>query len=306
MDDSYDCVIAGAGPAGLSAAIYLARFNRSVLVVDDGSGRSTTHEVNENYLGFPEGIASKELRQRGRQQAERFEARFARGCIRQARRTDAGFQLTGDVQDILGRTFIIATGVSDRFPDFGNTQEFVGRSLFWCIICDGHKASGKRAGVVGQTDEAAVTCMQFLNFTDKLAFITNAEPGRAALGEKARGRLRSAGIPISEGVIAGVEGEGGMIRAARLSSGERVEMELMFSIQGSEPKNDLAKQLGVALNEQGFIQTDLEQRTNVAGVYAAGDVTRIFSHQVVTAAHEGATAAITANYDLYRPDQKEG
>ena len=94
------------------------------------------------------------------------------------------------------------------------------------------------------------------------------------------------------------------MEAVVLLGGERVETDFMFSEQGCTPKVDLALQLGVKLADNGFIEVDEEQRTNVPLVYAAGDVTRQFAHQIVTAAHEGATAGITANYDLYRPEQK--
>src|SRR5437764_9346424 len=87
----YDSLIVGGGPAGLSAAIYLARFNRSVLVIDAGEGRSTSHETNENYLGFPEGIASRDLRERGRRQAQRFGVDFADGCVLEVRRDGEQF-----------------------------------------------------------------------------------------------------------------------------------------------------------------------------------------------------------------------
>ena len=86
-------------------------------------------------------------------------------------------------------------------------------------------------------------------------------------------------------------------------AGERIELDLMFSMQGCDPNVALAESLGVQL-DRGFIRTDEEQRTNVSRVYAAGDVTKAFAHQVVTAAHEGAQAAQAANYDLYRPDQR--
>jgi thioredoxin reductase (NADPH) len=304
--NAYDCVVVGAGPAGLSAAIYLARFNRSALVVDQGAGRSTTHEVNENYLGFPDGIASRDLRERGREQAQRFGAEFVTGRVEEIEREEGGFRLGADNSEYRARSVILATGVVDEFPRFENAGDYVGKSLFWCITCDGYKVRGKRVMLVGEDDEAAVTCMQFLNFTDQLSFVTNRDPGESALTDDARRRLDSAGIPLYESCIAHVSGDDGMMHTVHLRDGPDVELDVMFSQQGARPNSGLAESLGVELSRQGYILCDEEQRTKVPLLYAAGDVTRIFAHQIVTAAHEGATAAQAANYDLYRPEQRSG
>lgn len=302
----YDSLVVGGGPAGLTAAIYLARFNRSVIVIDMGVGRSTTHELNENYLGFPEGIESLELRERGRQQAERFGAQIVRGRAASARAVDGCYEVACDDGTLFaGRTLILATGVVDRFPEFEHLREYVGRSLFWCITCDGYKVRDRRVVVVGPTDSAVTTCMQFLNFTGRLAFLTNRDPGTSELSERSRRNLAAAGIPLYEAQIVGVEGDDGMMRRIDLADGCTIEADFMFSQQGASPNVDLAASLGASLSPKGYVLTDDEQRTGVPRLYAAGDVTRMFAHQIVTAAHEGATAGQAANYDLYRPEQRD-
>jgi thioredoxin reductase (NADPH) len=304
---TYDCVVVGGGPAGLSAAIYLARYNRSVVVLDHGSGRSTTHEVNENYLGFPDGVASKELRERGREQAERFGARFGECKVERIDSNEGGFIAHGEDGAFACRTMILATGVKDILPECEgqDIHEFFGKSLFWCITCDGHKVRDARVAVVGATDEAATTAMQFLNFTDRLLLITNRDTGPAEITEKKRSHLASAAIPVIEGRIARFQGRDGMMTAVDLHDGRSVELDFMFNLQGARPNSLLARSLGVTVDEAGYIKTDNEQRTNVPMLFAAGDVTKAFAHQVVTAAHEGATAGVTANYELYRPEQRE-
>ena len=300
----YDSLIIGAGPAGLSAAIYLARFNRSVLVIDAGEGRSTSHETNENFLGFPEGIASRELRERGRRQAQRFGANFADGRVRSVRRDGDAFRAIADVCEVQARTIIIATGAIDLFPEIDGIEEYVGRSLFWCITCDGYKTRGKRVVVVGPTEEAAVTALQFKNFTDAVSFVTNRPPGQSEVSAHARRNLADGCIPQYEGAVASVEGDGREMRAVLLDDGRRIDVDYMISQQGSRPNSELARELGVTTSDGGWIEVDEEQRTNVEHVYAAGDVTRMFAHQIVSGAHEGATAAQAANYDLYRPEQR--
>jgi thioredoxin reductase (NADPH) len=307
--DVYDSVVVGGGPAGLTAAIYLARFNRSVIVADHGSGRSTTHEVNENYPGFPDGIASRELRERTQQQAARFGAHFAECKIESVER-DGDLYLARDHDTVLrARTVVLATGVSDYLPDFENVdvQEYFGKTLFWCITCDGYKVRDRRVAVVGATDPAATTALQFLNFTPAITLITNREPGAAQVSEEKHSHLADAGIGVVEGEIACLYGEDGIMHEVELVHGERIELDVMFNQQGARPNSTLARQLDVETDERGYIKlADPEQRTNVERVYAAGDVTRDYAHQIVAAAHEGATAGISANYDLYRPEQRAG
>jgi thioredoxin reductase (NADPH) len=300
----YDSIIVGAGPAGLTAAIYLARFNRSVMVIDSGYGRSTSHETNENYLGFPDGVEAKQLRELGRRQAERFGAEFAEGYVREVMCERSEFHVGGDEAGYVARTLILATGVLDTFPEIAHVEEYVGRSLFWCIVCDGYKTRGRRIVVVGNDDEAAVSALQFLAFTPHVTLITNKAPGSGSISRLRHEALAEHGIALVEGAIKNVDGEGGYMRSVTACDAPPVRAEMMFSHQGARPNSELAQQLGVRTGEHGYILVDSEQRTSVERCYAAGDVTRIFAHQIVSAAHEGATAGITANYELYEPWQQ--
>jgi thioredoxin reductase (NADPH) len=302
--ETYDCLIVGGGPAGLSAAIYVARYNRSAVVIDHWRGRWRSHEINENYLGFPNGVPAKRLRALGRRQAERFGVRFCRAKVTRLEHDENGFTAQAGRYAFRGRSVILATGVKDILPDIGRTDEFWGKTLFWCITCDGHKVQGAKVVIVGTDDHAAISTVQFKNFTDKLAFVTACPPEDCELTEDGRGRLERAGIPIYEGRIDHAEGTDGVMQSVLLEDGTRVETDFMFSQLGCEPRCELAVSLGVRLAANGYIETNEEQRTNVPFVYAAGDVTRAFAHQVVTASHEGATAGIAANYDLYEEWQR--
>lgn len=301
----YDCVIIGGGPAGISAAIYLARFNRRVLVVDsEATGRWKTHEINENYLGFPEGIATVKLRALGKEQAERFGAQFVTDTIRSLEKNNH-FLSQGDLTTYESRTVILASGVTDNYPPFDKSEECLGNSLFWCITCDGPKTLKKRVLIVGSSDEALTTALHFLTFTEHIAIVTNRESGNWTLSDEMKTRLSTHHIPVYEGKIATVISEQGKISEVTLAGGETIATDFVFNLQDAVPNSDLAKSLGVKTGRNGYILTDHEQRTNRDRFYAAGDVTKLFSHQIVTAAHEGATAATTANYDLYHAYQKE-
>ena len=300
-----DALVIGGGPAGLSAALYLARYNRTVLVFDTGHGRSTHHQKNRNYLGFPEGIATIGLRELARQQLAPYEqVRFQHHVIgRISGDGDVGFTAVG--QGALqwhGRVVVLATGVLDHFPHFPGWESYVGRSMFWCITCDGYENRGRNILVVGHTDAAAGEAMQLHSLTDRIQLLTNSHSDE--ISPTFRKRLDNANIPVIDDHIHEVEGADGMMSAVLTRGGLRIELDSLFSIQGATPETTLARELGVRLAPSGWIDVDTEQKTSVPGVYAAGDVTALHSHQVSAAVHEGAQAASAANYFLYPPELK--
>ena len=297
-------MIIGAGPAGLSAAVYLGRFLRRTVVLDGGAGRSAGQQLNENYLGFPRGVRASRLRELGWRQAERFGVQFVEGNVNTGSCEDDHFVLEGDCGTWQGRTVILATGVTDIWPAFPNVERYIGRSLFWCITCDGFRTRGKRTVLIGATDEAVTTACQFLEYTDQLTFITVNTSDESVISPEKYESLHENGIEVVEGAIERVAGPRGMVKQVFVD-GKPVEAEILFSLLGSTPNSRLAAQMGVLLDEKGYVRIDKEQRTNVRRVYAAGDLTGPYAHQVSSAVHEGAMAAQAANYDLYADFQRE-
>jgi thioredoxin reductase (NADPH) len=304
MDASADALVVGGGPAGLSAALYLGRYNRDVLVFDTGRGRSAHHQINHNYLGFPEGLPITALRELGRAQLDRYVNVKVLDHTIESISGDAehGFTARAQGHSWRGRAVVLATGVLDHYPRFEGWEPCVGRSLFWCITCDGYENRGRNVLVVGHNDEAAGEAMQLRTLTDRIRLLTNSQVNE--ISEKFQRRLVAAKIPVVHDKIDCVRSEDGLISEVITVGGHKLDVEAMFSIQGASPQTGLARQLGVALAENGWIQVDTEQQTSVPGVYAAGDVTALHSHQVTTAVHEGAQAASAANYFLYPPDLK--
>jgi thioredoxin reductase (NADPH) len=304
MEILYDCIIIGGGPAGLSAAIYLGRFLRKVLVVDQKQGRSSWAQINENYLGFPNGVKARRLRALGKKQAQKFGAEFLFGNVVTISKEKEIFLITLKSELLKAKSIILCTGVKDRFPQFQDYKEYIGKSLLWCITCDGYKTIDKSIIVIGSDDEAAVTCMQFLTYTNKITFLTNCDKDKCKISDSKIENLKKADIPIHICKLGKVIGNDGWAQSIKTETNETIEVDLIFSLQGAIPNMELTQSLGVKLNKDGYIITDSEQRTNIPFVYAAGDVTRLFSHQIITAAHEGSMAAQSANYDLYSPNQK--
>ena len=300
----YDTLIIGGGPAGLSAAIYLGRFLRRVLVIDkENSGRWNTHEINHNYFGFPEGISARELRERGLEQAKNYGAEFTHDEVVKIYKEEGIFKAEGgEVHQ--GRTVILSTGVVDLFPHFTDWQETIGKSLFWCITCDGYETMDKKLLIVGNDDNAACNAMQFLTYTKDITLVTNASPDHVEISNKMRSLLKEHNIEIIEEKIDTFTSENGFVKEAKLENGNNIPTEVVFNQQGAVPHSQLAIQLGLEVDDKGYVITDFEQRTNVPFVYAAGDITKPYAHQIVSAAHEGSMAAQAANYDLYPPEKK--
>ena len=301
MTKIYDSIIIGGGPAGLSASVYLGRALRSVLVLDIGDGRTQWNQRNDNYLGFPNGIRSGELVRRGRLQASKFGVEFQSAPVQKVVREDKIFEVILEKSTLQSRTLVFATGVTDVWPAFPNAKRYVAKSLFWCLHCDGFRVIDKRVIVLGNSNAAATTALQLLDYTPQVTFVCE---GEVSISPEKLKQLRDNDIRLHQSRIVKARGTGGKLAALYLENGECLELDYLFSALGQVPNSQLAAGLGVELGEVGCIKVDAEMHTNVPGVYAAGDVTDLPAQQVVTAVHQGALAGVSASYFL-RPHQQK-
>ena len=301
---AYEVLVIGGGPAGLSASLYLARYNRRVGLFDAGQGRSTWHQTAHNYLGFPGGIPTRQLRELGYQQLREYQqVEINNHKVESLEQANGGFIARGQAGEWFGQAVILCTGVVDHYPHFDDWHEYVGRSMFWCITCDGYACTGNRVVVLGNTKQAASEAMQLQRFSPDITVLTDSHD--YAIPPKFEARLKAANIPIIHDKIAKVQGSNGQLEMIHTMSGAAIPCDQIFSQQGATPQNKLALDLGIKVSASGYIETDVEQQTSVPGVYAAGDVTRLFAHQISTAVHEGGQAASAANYYLYPPELKD-
>jgi thioredoxin reductase (NADPH) len=335
--DEIDCVVVGGGAAGLSAAVNMGRLRRSVLLVDERDRFRWQHSIH-NYLGFPDGIPADDIRRLGWRQAAKYGARLLIGHVATATREGDRFRLVierlpeggawghapgpslprdaemarmfGEVPEgaplkVLARTVIVATGVFGHFPEFAGRDECVGRSLFWCIHCDGYEAIDREVGVVGHDEEAVQTALDLLVFTRRVTIVAGRPEGFEVPAARLAD-LAANGIAAHPHGVAEYENRDGEMRALVLDdpARTRIPVELVYTVRRTRAQNDLARQLGLELNAIGQIVATSQQLTNVPGVYAAGDATNLHDHQLSAAVHEGNQAAAAANYHLYSPVQR--
>ncbi|MGV3772144.1 MAG: NAD(P)/FAD-dependent oxidoreductase [Verrucomicrobiales bacterium] len=292
-----EVIIIGGGLAGLSAAIYLARALRDVLVIDAGESLAMWEPEVQNYLGFPEGIDGKELLKRGRAQAEHYGAEFLREEIESALKEGDHFQLQGKKNRFRSRRLLLATGLYHLPPKIPCVNECLGKSMFFCKDCDGYRVQGKRVLIIGHNDEAVEYALGILQFTACVAVATNGEVPR--WNEEHARWLKEYEIEVHETPIQTIHHQKGFLQEVGFQDGSRMIVDCLFTTRGDVFHNVLAKQLGAQLDEEGQVATNHCQLTNIAGLYAAGCITPA-NCQMIIAAGDGAAAGQAINRDLFQ------
>ena len=292
----YDCLIIGGGPAGLTAAIYLARFHLSVLVVDAGKSRAGLIPITRNHPGFPEGISGPDLLARMREQASLFGATLREDVATGLQRTSGGF--TAQLQDrtLRARTVLLATGVVNRRPPMIDAmchdEALASGLLRYCPICDGYEVTDKRVAVMGSGERG---CDEALFLRGYSADITLVAPDQSdGLDSDQRFQLESAGILIA-GSCSAIRLAGNEIELVIEDRAER--FDTLYPALGSDIRSELAGQVGATRSDDGCLTVDAHQRTDVPGLYAAGDVV-LGLDQISHAMGEGGVAATTIRNDL--------
>jgi thioredoxin reductase (NADPH) len=296
MDEPLDCLIVGGGPAGLTAAIYLARFHLKILVIDDGNGRAASIPCTRNLAGFPGGISGKEVLGRMREQAQLYDARIEDGFVARLDKTDRGFCATWGGGSIEAKTVLLATGTRNRRPPMDEElhNDALKRGLIrYCPICDGYEVTDKKIGVIGSDSHGVAEAIFIRGFTPDVTLIA---PDKALnLSTEQSEKLKLARVPCIDGPARAVAITGECI-VVETAEGTHA-FDSVYPALGSDAHVLLAEQAGAKLGEKSCITVDSHQRTSVPGLYAAGDVV-IGLDQISHAMGEGGVAATTIRNDL--------
>ena len=297
MSDAPDVLIIGAGPAGLTAATYLARFRRSVLVADGGAPRACWIPLSHNMPGFPQGITGDAILKRMTEQATEYGAEIEAGRVEALTPDGDGFTARLNGRTLRARAVLLATGVVDHHPDLPGVERAIERALVRiCPICDGYEAIDKAVAVIGNDDKGAREAAFLRTYSDRVALIHIGAPEDLTC----RDDLARLGIEIVCGSIDDVRLENDRVTALSWGGTFR-SFDLVYSALGTAPNAGLADALGARLGEDGRLFTDPHQQTSVPGLYAAGDVVRGLN-QIAVATAEAAVAATDIHNRLRKAD----
>lgn len=304
MTETVDCAVIGGGPAGLTAAIYLARFRRRAVLFDRGGSRALQIPLTRNLGGFPGGISGNELIASMSRQAQGFGAEIRRGHVGRIQSQGDGWRLTGDGVDLVARAVLFATGVTNRRPaelgDAAHDQALAAGKLRYCPICDGFEAGrngAARIGVIGAESHGVAEALFLRGFSANVVLLTERT---CELHEQDRADLVRAGVRWEGHPIESYDFDGDGV-SLQLVGGGTVQLDTLYPALGSDPNVELIGQLGLRTDAEGCILTDGHQRLGLEGLYAAGDVVAALD-QIAVAMGHAAIAATAMHNDLRERD----
>lgn len=299
-----DCLIIGAGPAGLIAATYLARYRRTIKIIDAGNSRASLIPVSHNYPGFPDGINGKSLLARLREQAQNYEVEIVQGRVERLERVgNDAFSAYYDSGGFLkARTVILASGVVDIEPELPNVIDAVRQGYVrHCPICDGYEVIDQKVAIVGSGKKLLREALFIRNYTPHLTVFAQGETH--GLDREDRATLREHGIEVIDEPIEEVFIENGKIVALKGRSGAAHRFDTLYSALGTKVRSELAQSLNAEVDEDGDLLVDRKRmQTSVPGLYAAGDVVSGLSQISVAAGH----AAIASTAIHHYLNKREG
>ncbi|MGB9977475.1 thioredoxin-disulfide reductase [Thermovenabulum sp.] len=296
---THDLIIIGGGPAGLSAAIYGARARLKTLVVEKmyAGGQAAITDRIENYPGFVEGIGGMELTEAMKMQAERFGAKFVNGEAQRIIPKDDGFIVELKNEQLEAKSVILAMGAEARKLMVKGEKEFTGRGVSYCATCDGAFYTDRKVVVVGGGDSAIEEALYLTKFAESVTVVHRRNELRATKILQERAFSNEKIKFLWDSVVKEVKGQEAVeeIVIKNIKTGEITSYPTdgVFVAIGWEPNSNIVKGL-VNLNERGYIITDENMATNVPGIFAAGDIREKSLRQVITAAADGAIAAVSA------------
>jgi thioredoxin reductase (NADPH) len=294
-DDSFDCLVIGGGAAGLTAAVYLGRYRRKALLIDDGCSRIAKIPTTRNVLGFPEGIAGPELLERMRVHAAHYGAVLEIGRVERLERQADGFEAWAGSRRVRARKVLLATGARDVEPDVpGLGPAMKAGVVRYCPVCDGYETQGKRVAVLGREIHGLRESIFVAGFDNQVTWLTIGS--QAAVAERDLQRLRDLGIRIEDQAPRRISCEGGDVQV-ELPDGRTLRFDVLYPALGLVHESSLATALGARSRPDGQLEVNDRYETTVPGLYAAGDVA-VDLNQINVAAGQAAIASTAIHNSL--------
>jgi thioredoxin reductase (NADPH) len=288
-----DCLVVGAGPAGLLAAVYLARFRREVTLIDGGQSRCSLIPRSNNVPGFEDGVSGNELLGRMREQAGRFDIMIEKTCVERLDRTAYGFSArckSGEVVD--ASAVILATGIVDCHPDISGWRTALAQGdLRYCPICDGYEAIKRSIAVIGSVQKVVRRALFVRTYSDNVSAL-KIDADETWSDEEQR-LLERAGVRMHTAHVIRLDKRGELLTAI-MSDGREFPFDVVYPAMGAHVRSELATTIGADHDEAGFLKVNGSQETTVKGLYAIGDVVSDL-HQISVAFGHAAVAACSVH-----------
>jgi len=301
-ESTYDCIIIGGGPAGLTCGIFLGRYRRRTLLIHNSRPRHYASRAIHGFLG-PHGIAPAELLKRGCDEARAAGVEICECTAERIERVGDIFEVTTTTGTFRGRRIALAYGVRDLLPDdIPELDAYYGTSIFHCPDCDAYEVAGKRIGVIGWGKRAVGFSLRLLQWSDDITVFAHGHD--RGFSKEETSKLLAEQINVVDERIIQLKGDNGHLTSVVLATGEHIEVDAMFFTIGTVPSCDLAARLGVtSVDDTACLTVDDFKQTNVEGVYAIGDLAP-GSQLAITSAADGAVAAIAINKSLLPPSHR--
>ena len=299
MDKKYDVVIIGGGPAGLAAGIYTSRDRLSSLLLDNGAigGNMGSTGTIDNYPGFPDSVSGAELAELMQKQAVKYglETAFAEASSISVKGDRKVIKITSG--DVTARAVIIAAGSERVRLGTPGEDEFRGRGVSYCATCDGPLFRDKRLAVVGGGNTAVYEALHLAKFASKVSVIHRRDQLRATVVAQEKARAEARIDFILDTTVKSIEGDDFVnklvLQNVKTEKQSTLKVDGVFISIGLKPNSAFVKDL-LPLDKQGHIITDGQMKTEIAGIFAAGDIRSGSIRQIVAAGGDGAVAAISA------------
>jgi len=284
----YDCVIVGAGPAGLSAAVYLGRAHKKTLLIYQGYRRTSLAKHIQNYLGFAD-ISGPELINKGLKQAERYKVETLVATVIKINKREKLFEVETPAKIVRTQNVIVASGIDDILPDINNMHEFMGETFFTCFDCDGYHMTQKHVCVLGSGDGSARTALAVKQtYAKKVTLCLNRENN---ISSEYIEKLKHEGITLIQKEAVHLEGEAGKIERVKFEDGSLLRCDCVLSDLGYNRNDSFLSDIVLERSETGYIKVDQRYESSQKGLFVVGPL-NTGPDQVTVAVGEGAQAAM--------------
>ncbi|MFC5271070.1 NAD(P)/FAD-dependent oxidoreductase [Adhaeribacter terreus] len=299
-EHTYDVMIIGGGPAGLSAAMVLGRCRRKVILFDTHKQRNRFSDAMNGFI-TRDGIKPSKFIEIAREELVEYHVVLRAATIKKVHHTKGGFEAEDEVgEKFRSKKLLLATGLKDRVPEIPGIEKMYGKSVHHCPYCDGWESRDKPIAAYGKNRNGVGLALSLKTWSDHVTLFTD---GTDKLTSDEVSQLKRNGIGINKKKIARLEGEETQLKQIVLDDDTSEKCEAMFFSTGTDQQCDLGNMLGCEFTRKGVVKTRKLQKTNVKGLFVAGDASRDVQ-LVIVAAAEGTKAAVAINMELQEEDRQ--